>query len=121
MVVVDKLRNYAHFIPVKSTHKASNITGIFLEEIFRLHGVPKMVISDRDVKFTSNFWKSLFSSLETRINFNMSYHPKTDGKTERTNQIIEDMLRMYVMKKPTKWDDYLHLVEFTYNNGYQAS
>ena len=85
MVVVDKLRNYAHFIPVKSTHKAADITGVFLKEIFRLHGVPKMVISDRDVKFTSNFWKSLFVGLETRINFNTSYHPEIDGKIERTN------------------------------------
>ena len=86
-----------------------------------MHGVPKIVILDRDVKFTSTFWKSLFAGLETMINFNTSYHPEMDGKTKRTNQIIEDMLRMYVMKKPTKWDDYLHLVEFAYNNGYQAS
>ena len=80
-----------------------------------------MVISDRDVKFTSNFWKSLFAGKLGLINFNTICHPETDGKIERTNQIIEDMLRMYVMKKPTKWDDYLHLVEFAYNNGYQAS
>ena len=80
-----------------------------------------MVIYDRDVKFTSNFWKSLFAGLETKINFNASYHPEIDGKTKLTNQVIEDMLRMYVMGRPTKWEDYLHLVEFAYNNGYQAS
>ena len=79
-----------------------------------------MVILDRDVKFTSNFWKALFAHLENRINFSTSYHPETDGRTEHTNQIIENMLRMYVMKRPTKWEDYLHLVEFSYNNGYQA-
>ena len=93
-----------------------NIIEIFLNEIFRLHGVPKMVISDKDVRFTSNFWKFLFAGLETKINFNLSYHPQTDGQTEHTNQIIEDMLRMYVMERPTKWEYYLHLVEFTYNN-----
>jgi hypothetical protein len=92
-----------------------------MKEIFRLHGIPKKVISDRDVKFTSSFWKALFAGLETQLNFSTSYHPQTDGQTEHTNQIIEDMLRMYVMDKPTKWEDYLHLVEFTYNNGYQSS
>ena len=81
MVVVDKLRKFAQFILVKSTHKVAHIVEIFLKEIFRLHGVPKIVMSDRDVKFTSIFWKSLFAGLETRINFSTSYHPKTDGKT----------------------------------------
>ena len=81
MVVVDKLSKSAQFILVKSTHKVAYIAEIFLKEIFRLHGVPKIVMSDRDVKFTSNFWKSLFAGLETRINFSTSYHPKTDGKT----------------------------------------
>ena len=79
-----------------------------------------MVISDRDVKFTSKFWKSLFAGLETKINFSTSYHTETYGKTERTNEFTEDMLRMYVMETPTKWEEYLHLVEFAYNNGYQA-
>ena len=81
MVVVDKLRNYDHLILVKLTYKAFNVAEIFLKEIFRLHGVPKLVISDRDVKFTSNFWKSLFARFETKANFSTSYHPETDGQT----------------------------------------
>jgi hypothetical protein len=85
MVVIDKLSKYAHFIPVKSTFKAINIVEIFMKEIFRLHGIPRMVVSDRDVKFTSSFWKELFASLNTNLNFSMSYHPQTDGQTERTN------------------------------------
>ena len=56
-----------------------------------------------------------------KLNFSTAYHPQTDGWTERVNQVLEDMLRMYVMEKPTKWEDYLHLVEFAYNNGQQAS
>ena len=119
MVIVDKLRKSTHFIPVKSTYKVVNVAEIFLKEIFQLHGVPKMIISNRDVKFTSNVLKSLFAGLETKINFSTSYHPKTDGQTERKNHVIEDMLRMYVIEKPTKWEDYLHLVEFPYKNGYQ--
>jgi hypothetical protein len=71
-----------------------------------------MVISDRDVKFTSAFWKELFAEINTNLNFSTSYHPKIDGQTERTNQIVEDMLRMYVRTKSKKWEDYLHLVEF---------
>jgi hypothetical protein len=82
MVVIDKLSKSAHFIPVKSTYKVINIAEIFMKEIFRLHGIPKMVISDRDVKFTSNFWKELFAGLGTNLNFNTSYHPQMDGKTE---------------------------------------
>ena len=94
MVVVDKLSKYAHFIPVNSTYKAVNIAEIFLKEMFLFHGLQKMVISDQDVKFMSNFWKSLFAGLETKINFSTSYHPETNGQTKRTNQVIEDMLRM---------------------------
>jgi len=79
-----------------------------------------MVISNRDVKFASNFWKELFVVLGTNLNFSASYHPQMDGQIEQTNQIVEDILRMYVRTKPTKWEEYLHLVEFAYNNGYQT-
>jgi hypothetical protein len=120
MVVNDKLSKSAHFIPIRSSFKDIDITKIFMKEIFRLHGIPKMVISNKDVKFTSVFWKELFAGLNTNLNFSTSYHPQTDGKTEQTNQIIEYMLHMYVRTKPSKWEDYLYLVEFAYNNGYQT-
>ena len=86
-----------------------------------MHGLPKAIVFDRDPKFTSNFWKGLFAYLGTKLNFSTAYHPETDGKTERVNQVLEDMLHMYVMDKPTKGEDYLHLVEFSYNNGQHAS
>jgi transposase InsO family protein len=92
-----------------------------MKEVARLHGIPKAIVSDRDPKFTSNFWKGLFKGFGTNLNFNTTYHPQTDGKIERVNQVIEDMLQMYVMDKPSKWEDYLYLVEFSYNNGYHAS
>ena len=116
LVVINKLSKEAHFILMKSTYKAVNIADIFLKEIFRLHGIPKVIISDRDVKFIGNFWRSLFSRLELQLNFSTDHHLQTDGHTERVNQIVEYMLRMYVMNNPTKWEDYLHLVEFAYNN-----
>jgi hypothetical protein len=67
------------------------------------------------------FWKGLFKGFETNLNFGTTYHQESDGKTKRFNHVIEDMLRMYVMDKPSKWEDYIHLVEFAYNNGYQTS
>jgi len=91
-----------------------------LKEIFRLHGIPKIVILDRDAKFTGNFWKALFKGLDTKLNFSTTFHSQTDGQMERVNQILEDMLRMYVMNQPKKWEEYLHLVEFAYNNNFQA-
>jgi hypothetical protein len=121
MVVVDKLSKSAHFIPVKLTCKAIDITNVFMKEIFRLHGMPKEIVSDRDTKFSSNFWKYLMVGLETKLLFIIAYHPQTDGQTERVNQILEDMLRMHVMHQPKKWEDYVPLVEFAYNNGYQES
>jgi hypothetical protein len=78
-------------------------------------------VYERDPKITSKFWKRLFNGFGTNLNFSTSYHPKSNGQTKRVNQVIEDMLRMYVMDKPSKWEDYLHLVEFSYNNGYQTS
>jgi hypothetical protein len=121
MLVVDKLTKAAHFIPVKLTHKATNIVDIYMREIARLHGIPKTIVFDRDPKFTSNFWKGLFNGFGTNLNFSTTYHPELDGQRERVNQVIEDMLMMYVMDKPSKWEYYLHLLEFSYNNGYQTS
>ena len=75
MVVVDTFKKVAHFIPVKSTHKTDDIAKIFMKDIFRLHGFPKEIISDRDPKFTSRFWKGLFAYLGSKLNFNSAYHP----------------------------------------------
>ena len=79
MVVVDKLTKEAHFILVKSTHKTNDIENIFMKDIFKLHGLPKAIVFDKDVKFTSNFWKGLFADLGTKLNFGTAYHPQMDG------------------------------------------
>ena len=121
MVVVYKLTKASHFILVNSTYKVDAIAKIFVKEIFRLHGLPKVIVSDRNPKFTSKFWKGLFAYLGTNLNFSTSYHPHTNGQTKRVNQVLEDMLCMYVMDKPSKWEDYIHLVEFAYKNGKQSS
>ena len=92
-----------------------------MKQFFRLHGIPKVIISDRDLKFMGNLWKSLFKGLNTTLNFSTSFHPHTDGQTERVNQVLDDLLRMDVKEQPDKWEYYLHLVEFAYDNRYQAS
>jgi hypothetical protein len=81
MVVVDKLTKVAHFIPLKTTHKAADVADIFMKEVARLHGIPKTNVSDRDPKFTSNFWKGLFKGFGTNLNFSTTYHPESDGQT----------------------------------------
>lgn len=121
MVVVDKLSKSAHFILVQSTYKAVQTADIFMHNIITLHGLPKTIISDKDVKFTPAFWKTLFEGQGTQLNFNTTYHPQTDRQTEQVNQVVEDMLRSYVMQQPSKWEDYLHLVKFSYNKRYHTS
>ena len=92
-----------------------------MEQVVRLHGIPKKIILDRDPIFTSSLWRSMQCELGTQLNFSSAYHPKTDGKIERVNLILEDMLMMYVMDRQNKWEEFLHLVEFAYNNGYHSS
>ena len=121
MVLVDKLTKVAHFIPVRSSYNAAFVARVYMEQVVRLHGIPKKIISDRDPVFTSSLWRSLQRELGTQLNFSSAYHPETDGQTERVNQIMEDMLRMYVMDRQNKWEEFLHLVEFAYNNGYHSS
>lgn len=119
-VIVDRLTKSAHFIPVKSTRTASTLSEIYMREIVRLHGVPLIIVCDRDPIFTSRFWKAFQESSGTRLNLNTAYHPQTDGQTERVNQILEDLLRACILDYGGTWEDHLHLVEFTYNNSYQV-
>ncbi|KAL0536582.1 hypothetical protein IC582_025533 [Cucumis melo] len=120
-VVVDRLTKSAHFVPGKSTYTASKWGQLYMTEIVRLHGVPVSIISDRDARFTSKFWKGLQIALGTRLDFSTAFHPQTDGQTERLNQILEDMLRACVLEFSGSWDSHLHLMEFAYNNSYQAT
>jgi hypothetical protein len=104
MLVVDKLTKSTHFIPVNLTHNEAKIVDIYLREISRLHGMPNTIVSDRDPKFTSNFWKGLFKGFGENIHFITTYHLESYGQIERVNQVIEDMVRMYVMDKPSRWE-----------------
>jgi hypothetical protein len=121
MVVVEKLTKVVHFILVKSTHKVADIVDIYMREIYMLHGVSKRIVFDIDPNLTSNFWKGIFKGFGTNMNFSTTYHPESDGKTQRVNQVIEYVLRIYVMEKLMQWEKYLPLVDFYYNNRYQTS
>ncbi|KAL0539863.1 hypothetical protein IC582_024084 [Cucumis melo] len=120
-VVVDRLTKSAHFVPGKSTYTASKWAQLYMSEIVRLHGVPVSIVSDRDARFTSKFWKGLQTAMGTRLDFSTTFHPQTDGQTERLNQVLEDMLRACALEFPGSWDSHLHLMEFAYNNSYQAT
>jgi transposase InsO family protein len=120
-VIVDRLTNVAHFIPVKTTYKVSQLTELYMDRIVSQHGVPKKVILDRGSQFTSRFWKSFHGNRDTKLNFSLAYHPQTDGQTERTNQLLEDMLRACALQRGSSWDKSLPYAEFSYNNSYQAS
>ena len=92
-----------------------------MKEIVSRHGVPVSIVSDRDPRFTSRFWKSFQECLGTKLNMSTAYHPQTDGQSERTIQTLEDMLRVCVVDFKGNWDDYLPLIEFSYNNSFHAS
>ena len=94
---------------------------LYVNEIVRFHGVPLSIVSDRDLHFTLRFWKELQSALGTRLNFSTTFHPQTDGQSERLIQVLEDMLRGCVMEFTGSWDRYIPLMEFAYNNSFQSS
>jgi len=120
-VVVDRLTKSAHFLPMRVSDSIDTLSRQYIREIVRLHGVPVSIVSDRDPRFTSRFWQSLQAALDTQLLFSTAFHTQTDGQSERTIQILEDMLRSCVMDFRGSWEDHLPLVEFAYNNSYQAS
>ncbi|GFY85488.1 hypothetical protein Acr_04g0002260 [Actinidia rufa] len=119
-VVVNRLTKSAHFLPIRLSNSAEELGIIYVREIVRLYGVPISIVSDRDPHFTSLFWKGMQSILGSDLRLSISFHPQTDGQSNRTIQILEDMLRACVLDFGGSWEDHLHLVEFAYNNSYQA-
>ncbi|KAA3488295.1 ty3-gypsy sub-class retrotransposonable element polyprotein [Gossypium australe] len=111
----------AHFLPVRTDYTLQKLAKLYIAEVVRLHGVPVSIISDRDPRFTSRFWKALHEALGTRLIFSTAFHPQTDGQSERVIQILEDMLRGCVIDFRGSWEDFLPLAKFAYNNSYQSS
>jgi hypothetical protein len=120
-VIVDRLTKTAHFLPVHTTHRTEKYADIYIDQIVRLHGIPRTTVLDRGAPFVARFWEQLQESLGTHVIRSSAYHPQTDGQTERVNQILEDMLRACVLHYGKNWDKCLSLAEFSYNNSYQSS
>nr|GEV30853.1 reverse transcriptase domain-containing protein [Tanacetum cinerariifolium] len=120
-VIVHRLTKSAYFLPIRVDYKMDRLARLYLNEIVARHGVPISIISDRNSRFTSRFWQSMQESLGTRLDMSITYHPQTDGQSERTIQTLEDMLRACVLDFRGSWDVHLSLVEFSYNNSYHYS
>ena len=119
-VIVDQLTKSAHFIVVRMTFTLERFYRLYIREIVWLHGVPVSTVSDRDPRFMAHFWKSFQNAMGTRLTMSTTFHPQTDGQSERTIQVLEDMLRACVLDHKGRWEEHLPLVEFAYNNSYQA-
>lgn len=121
LVVVDKFTKYAHFLSLEHPYSVHTVAHAFIDNIIRLHGPPRLIISDRDRIFTSNLWKNIFAALKVELRYSTSYHPQTDGQTERVNQCVENYLRCMTASAPTKWLSWLPLAEYWYNTTYHTA
>jgi hypothetical protein len=120
-VIIDLLTKVAHFIPMRTTYDRDKLVKLYIDNILKLHGVPKSIVSDRGTQFVFKFWRSLHQALKTKLDFSSAYHPQIDGQTERVNQVLKDMLRACVFTYGKNWEDSLAFAEFSYNNGYHTS
>lgn len=116
LVVVDRLTKMAHFMACKKTVTGEQTAKLFIDNIYKSHGLPEDIISDRGTQFTSSFWRSLFKILGVQIKLSTAFHPQTDGQTERVNQVLEQYLRCTVNYHQDDWMELLPLAEFAYNN-----
>jgi len=105
----------AHFIPSHKVDDANNISRLFFRDVVRLHGLPRSIVFDRDKKFISHFWRTLWARHGTKLNFSTSCHPQTDGQTKAVNRSLGTMLRAIMKGNHRSWDEYLPHIEFAYN------
>ena len=118
---MDRLTKSAHFLAVQMTFVLEELCQLYIREIVRLHGVLVSIVSDRDPRFTTHFWKSFQKAMGTQLTMSTTFHPQTDGQSKRTIQILEDMLHACVLYLNGSWEEHLPLLEFAYNKSYQAS
>nr|GEU84413.1 putative reverse transcriptase domain-containing protein [Tanacetum cinerariifolium] len=120
-VIVDRLTKSAIYLPIREKDPLDKLARMYLKEVVTKHGIPVLIICDRDPQFSSNFWKSLQKALGTNMDMSTAYHLETNGQSERTIQTLKDMLRACLIDFGNGWVKHLPLVEFSYNNIYHAS
>ena len=121
MVVVDRLSKMVHLVPTNATLSSEGLARLFRDNVWKHHGLPEQVISDRGPQFVSGFMRELYKLLDVKVAASTAYHPQTDGQTERINQEVELYLRLFVNHRQDDWAEWLSLAEFSYNNRVQAS
>jgi len=120
-MIVDQLTKTAHFVPIHDSWTMDRLAQLYVKEVVQLYDVPRDIIADRDSCFQARFWKALQKAFGTKLQFSSAYRSKTNGQTERVNQIVKGMLRACVLDFQGKWEEYHPLAEFSYDNGYQAT
>jgi hypothetical protein len=115
MVVIDRLTSMVHIVPMNSTASASDMAWQFLDRVVKLHGYLRSIVSDRDARFTSKFWHQLQQALNTELLMSTTFHPQTDGATERANRTISQILRSIIRNDQTDWVRKIPLVEIAIN------
>jgi hypothetical protein len=121
LVMVDRMSKMIHCAATRKTVTGPGLADLVIDNVFRYHGLPRVIITDRDPRTTSRFWRALLDSLGTKLSVSTAFHPQTDGQTERANRTLEEMLRAFVNHRQDNWARLLPLVEFAYNNSQQAS
>jgi hypothetical protein len=121
MVVVDHLYKYSHFFSLQHPFIACIVSQFFMDNIFKLHGMPHSIVSDRDFTFTNNFWQELFKLQGTQFHLSTTYHPQTDGQNKIFNKCLETYLWCFSYDRQHQWDMWLPLVEWWYNTSYHTT
>ena len=121
MTVVDRATKMTHIVPTMTDITAPDAADLFKDFVWKYHGIPRTIVSDRDPKFISLFWRRLMRLLGTRLRFSTAYHPQTDGQSEKMNDLIEQTLRAYTSFRANDWDQRLTTVEYAINNSVNAS
>lgn len=120
-VVVKKLTKYAHFMSLTHPYTTKNVAKTFLDNVFKLHGLPESITSDRDIVFISTFWQDLFKLQGVSLNMSITYHPQSDGQTEVVNNNLKTYLRCVCGDMPHLWVQWHSLAEFWYNTFYHST